>query len=175
MIHFFVFVWKWKVAVRLEITQLSSWSIFVWRDFEKAVRDFLEGPCQNVKFLERGGEIISTFIHSLVNEAVNLFQACEKMFCSPLYEFHDFKGRPHLIWQNGRTMLDLLMRTDMKICFFQINHSLISLSLKSPAQFLWKCFSLKVKGGRSWLGVGAKRESGRGILVREGTSYTWLY
>ena len=140
----------------------------VWRDFEKAVLDFLEGPCQYVKCLERGGEIISPFIHSLVNEAVNLFQAFEKMFCSPLYEFHDFKGRAHLIWQNGRSMLDFFMRTDMKICFFQVNYSLISLWLKSPAQFLWKFFSVKVKGGRSWWGwVLNERVDGESLLEGE--------
>jgi len=76
-----------------------------------------------VKFLERGGEFNSIQFHSipfhsLVNEAVNLFQAFEKMFCSPLYEFHDFKGRAHLIWQNGRTMLDFFNEDRHENSFF---------------------------------------------------------
>ena len=68
--NFFVFVWKWKAA-----TLLSSWSIFCLKRFWKSCKE---------SFLERGSrEIISTFIHSLVNEAVDLFQAFEKMFCFP--------------------------------------------------------------------------------------------
>ena len=79
-----------------------------------------------MNFFERGSrKIISTFIHSLVNET--FFRLLKKCFVPQLYEFNDFKGRAHLICQNVRTMLDFLMRTDKKICFFQINHSLISL------------------------------------------------